>query len=234
VKYVPLEKHVTHYMVKENHVSHYIVKEKHVLHYIVKDATTKTIKPKIKPKMGSAVLVIASKFKHQVRSQAEFEQWHIDIIPLSPYEDVKPSKRATWFQWLDEFSTLDPVGDLLTSKPRTAPKQLGDTSAQDIDRPFDFPTVFETHLEEVNTYNETAESFDESFDFPAPHPNSPAGSEAYTNGKALDNHYAPQDIIDNYNYDARWMETTKHNVFIDMWIPGRWSIRTESTYYISQ
>jgi hypothetical protein len=166
--------------------------------------------------------------------QAEFEQWHIDIIPLSPYEDVKPSKRATWFQWLDEFSTLDPVGDLLTSKPRTAPKQLGDTSAQDIYRPFDFPTVFETHLEEVNTYNETAESFDESFDFPAPHPNSPAGSEAYTNGKALDNHYAPQDIIDNYNYDARWMETTKHNVFIDMWIPGRWSIRTESTYYISQ
>jgi hypothetical protein len=198
VNYVPLEKHVTHYMVKEKHVTHYIFKEKPITHYIVKEATTKAIKSK----MGSAVLIIASKFNQQVRSQAEIEQWYIDTIPLSPYEDVEPSKRATLFQWLDEFSTLDPIHDLLTSKSRTAPKQLGDTSAHKIDRPFDFPTVFETHLEEVTSYNETAESFGESFDFPTPHPDAPAGSEAYINDKALDNHYAPQFIIDNHNYDA--------------------------------
>jgi hypothetical protein len=213
-------------MVKEKHVTHYIFKEKPITHYIVKEATTKAIKSK----MGLAVLIIASKFNQQVRSQAELEQWYIDTIPLSPYEDVEPSKRATLFQWLDEFSTLDPIHDLLTSKSRTAPKQLGDTSAHNIDRPFEFPTVFETHLEEVTSYNETAESFD----FPTPHPDAPAGSEAYINDKALDNHYAPQFIIDNHNYYARWMETTKHNVFINMWISDRWAIRTESTHYVFQ
>jgi hypothetical protein len=45
-------------MVKEKHVTHYIFKEKPITHYIVKEATTKAIKSK----MGSAVLIIASKF----------------------------------------------------------------------------------------------------------------------------------------------------------------------------
>jgi hypothetical protein len=231
IQYVPFEKHFKCYIVNEKQITHYNVKGKDVTHYNVKDTinddgNNKTIKQAAKPRLGSAVLLIASKYSKQVHARADLMQWNINTISLSPYEDVKPTKRAIMAQWLDEFSKLDPVRDLLTSKPRTKQySRRGCTSARDIQCPLSIPTVFNTILEEVRTWNETSEPFS----FPFPHPDSLAASEMYNNGKYIFIDFAPPEIRAQ-GYDTRWMETAKLNVFLDVWVPGRWAIRTETAY----
>jgi hypothetical protein len=114
--YVPVEKHITHYIVKEKHITRYIVKEKHVTHYIVKEKHV----------------------THYIVKDTVIDG-QIDTISLIPSVAVKTVKLTTLLQWLDGFSALDPVRDLLTSKPRIKSKRNDDIIASPTDRTSPFP-----------------------------------------------------------------------------------------------
>jgi hypothetical protein len=112
------------YVPVEKHVTHYIVKDKHVTRYIVKE----------------------KHITHYIVKDTV-----IDTTSLVPPVAVETIKPTTLLQWLDGFSALDPVRDLLTSKLCTKPKRNGDTIASPPTALFPSPLSFLTTTKKLNS-----------------------------------------------------------------------------------
>jgi hypothetical protein len=218
--------------------------EKHITRYIVKDkagndanlttcnnevATTSARAVAQATKLGwrstlKTVIAIASIYTKQTHDHNMLVKWLIDTQAIDPYHDKPLSKKTIMRQWLLDFSDLNPYHfwvqqrrSLCSSKPKTV--------FEHADR-IHTPIATRAHLvaEECEMWRKNPQ-YQEYLD---PHPDLPAATNPN-----FDRNYASREQYPLPN-GSHWLETSTRNVYIDMYVPGRWAIMTEHDIYVIQ
>jgi hypothetical protein len=224
IKYVLVEKHITHYIIKDK-----VDNEGHLASPNNEVATTsaraagQTTKPGLRLTV-KIVIAIASIYTKQMHDHSMMVKWLIDTLVMDPYHDMPPSTKAIMRQWLQDFSGLNPYDfwvqqrrSLCLSKPKTV-LEYADRMHTPI------LTRLQLVAEECEMWRKNPQ-YQQLLD---PHPESPAATNPN-----FDRNYASRELYP-LPYGSHWLETSTRNVYIDMYVPGRWAIMTEHDMYVIQ